>query len=203
MDEPTDQVSGEEVRGATFPQVLRGYDRGAVHAFLSKIADRVENGANPVARAAPAAIKDELAKVGQRTAGILTAAEDVAANLRDEAKEYGERLRAGAEDEARRALLGASQKADEIVAAAEARGNQIIDEAIARRRDLNDAIADLLDRRDEIANEAMRVADDLAAAVEALRSSNPDNDDGASEDKQEQEASSGAGISSGADSKIG
>ena len=164
-----DPLSGEEVRRATFPQALRGYDRQAVHDLLDRVADWMEGGAGAVSNAAPG-VRDEIAKVGERTAGILNAAEDAAGKLRDEAVEYAERLRADAEDESRKARLNASQKMDEMIADAETKSQKIIDDAISRRRQLNLAISSLLDRRDEIAADATRLAEELLSAVEDLRS---------------------------------
>jgi DivIVA domain-containing protein len=163
-----DPISGEEVRRATFPQALRGYDRQAVHDMLDRVADWMEGKATTVSSATPG-MREELAKVGERTAGILTAAEEAAQNLRDEAIEYAERLRADAEDESRKARLNASQKMDEMVAEAETKAQAIIDDAIARRRQLNLAISSLIDRRDEIAADATRLAEELLGAVEELR----------------------------------
>ena len=65
--------------------MLRGYDRDAVHDMLDRVADWMEGKAGAVSSAAPG-VREEIAKVGERTAGILTAAEEAAANLRDEAK---------------------------------------------------------------------------------------------------------------------
>ena len=163
-----DPLSGEEVRRATFPQALRGYDREAVHDMLDRVADWMEGKGSSISSAAPG-MREELAKVGEKTAGILTAAEEAARNLREEAAEYAERLRADAEDESRKARLNASQRMDEMIAEAEAKAQGIIDDAIARRRQLNLAIASLVDRRDEIAADATRLAEELLAAVEGLR----------------------------------
>ena len=175
-DTPTppgsDPLSGEDVRRATFPQALRGYDREAVHDMLDRVADWMEGKGSAVSSAAPG-MREELAKVGEKTAGILTAAEEAARNLRDEAAEYAERLRADADDEARKARLNASQRMDEMIAEAEAKAQGIIDDAIARRRQLNQAISSLVDRRDEIAADATRLAEELLAAVEGLRPQQP------------------------------
>lgn len=165
-----ERLSGEEVRRATFPQALRGYDREAVHDMLERVADWMEGKAQTVSSATPG-MREEIAKVGERTAGILTAAEEAARNLRDEAVEYADRLRTDTEDEARKARLNASQRMDELVAEAEAKAQGIIDDAIARRRQLNLAISSLIDRRDEIAADATRLAEELLGAVEDLRSS--------------------------------
>lgn len=161
-------MSGEDVRGATFPQALRGYDRQAVHDLLDRVADWMEGKAGAVSSSAPA-MRDELAKVGEKTAGILTAAEEAARSLRDEAVEYAERLRADAEEEARKSRLNASQKMDEMIAQAEEKAQRIIDDAVAQRRHLNQAISSLIERREEIAADASRLAEELLEAVEDLR----------------------------------
>jgi DivIVA domain-containing protein len=168
-----DPLSPEEVRRATFPQALRGYDRQAVHDLLNRVADWMEGNAGSVSSAAPG-MRAELAKVGEKTAGILTAAEEAARNLRDEAAEYAERLRADAEDESRKARLNASQRMDEMIAEAEEKSRKIIDQAVARRRQLNLAISSLIDRRDEIAADTTRLAEELLAAVEELVAGPPE-----------------------------
>lgn len=163
-----DPLNAEEVRGARFPQSRRGYDRDTVDAFLERVADWVE-GATGQAKQVGRPLTSEFAKVGERTADILTAAEEAAGNLRREAKEYSERLRTKTDEEARAARLNASQKADELIAAAESKAEQMIEQAVARRRRLNQAIASLIERREEIASEAQRLADQLLEAVEALQ----------------------------------
>lgn len=166
-----ERLSGAQVRRATFPQVLRGYDREAVHELLDRVADWMEG--KPGAAAGTPGMREELAKVGERTAGILTAAEDAAANLREEARQYADRVRAEVDDEARKARLNESQRRDELVADAETKAQRIIDDAVARRRQLNQAISSLLERRDEIAADTAKLAEELLEAVDALRTSGP------------------------------
>ena len=177
MDQPeippsSPRMSGEEVRRATFPQALRGYDRDAVHSMLDRVADWMEGKAGAVSSATPG-MREELAKVGERTAGILTAAEEAAQNLRQEATEYAEKLRRDVDDETRKSRLNASQRMDEMIADAETNAQKIIDDAVARRRQLNQAISSLLERRDEIAADATKLAEELLDAVEALRAPDP------------------------------
>ncbi|MDQ3758720.1 MAG: DivIVA domain-containing protein [Actinomycetota bacterium] len=164
-------LSGAQVRRATFPQVLRGYDREAVHELLNRVADWMEGKAGTAA--GTPGMREEFAKVGERTAGILTAAEDAAADLREEAKQYADRLRQEADDESRKARLNASQRMDEMIADAETKAQRIIDDAVARRRQLNQTISSLLERRDEIAADAAKLADQLLEAVEVLRTPDP------------------------------
>ena len=173
----SDSLSGAELRQARFPQSRRGYDPESVHAFLDRVADWVESRAG-AANADPG-VTSELEKVGERTAGILTAAEEAAAKLRTEAKEYADELRQDAEDETRKVKLNAGQKADELITEAESKAEAIIDEAIARRRRLNQAVTSLVERREEIAEETQRLADQLLEAVEAVRLDEPIEEDAA------------------------
>lgn len=165
---PIAEPSPERLRDATFPQAFKGYDRDAVHAFLDRVADWVEQGAAGAGQGAPD-MRRELEKVGERTAGILTAAEEAAAKVRGEASDYAVAAREAADDEIRQAQIAANQKVEELIADAESRAERIVDEAVARRRRLNQAITSLLERRDEIAEEAQRLADELLGAVDALR----------------------------------
>jgi DivIVA domain-containing protein len=183
-----DSLSGAELRQARFPQSRRGYDRESVHAFLDRVADWVE------ARTAASdpGVTSELEKVGERTAGILTAAEEAAAKLRSEAKEYADELRKAAEEESRKAKLNASQKADELISEAEAKAEGIIDEAIARRRRLNQAVTSLIERREEIAEEAQGLADQLLEAVEAVRIDEPPEEADEAEEAEVAEAADDA-----------
>lgn len=162
------RITSREVREASFPQARRGYDREAVHAFLDRVAQWVEDTAGGPA-GGKRGLTSEFARVGERTGDILTAAEDAATKLRNDAKEYAQRLRTATDEETRKLKLNAAQKADELVAEAESKAERMIEEAIARRRRLNQAVASLLQRRDEIADEAQRLADQLLEAVESMR----------------------------------
>lgn len=174
MDESqgTGRITPDDLREVSFPQARRGYDREAVHAFLERVADLVGRGTNAVREAGPD-VQREIERIGERTAGILSAAEDAAAKVRAEANDYATQIREAAEQESRKARLTASNKAEEIVAEAEARAERIIEQTITRRRRLNQAISSLVDRRDEIAEETQRLADELLSAVEALRTTTP------------------------------
>lgn len=172
MDEGQGRITPDDLRAVSFPQARRGYDRDAVHAFLERVADMVGHGTNAVREAVPD-VQREIERIGERTAGVLSAAEDAAAKMRADANEYAAQVREAAEQESRKARLAASNKAEEIVSEAEARAERIIEQTITRRRRLNQAISSLVDRRDEIADETHRLADELMSAVEALRTNAP------------------------------
>ena len=162
-----DAVGPAQIRDASFPQAMRGYDREAVHAFLERVADWLER-TGQATETSPE-LTSEIEKVGERTTGILAAAEEAAAKIRRETKEYADGLRASAEEESRSTKLNAAQKADELIAEAEEKAERIIDEAILRRRRLNQAVTTLIERRDEIADETRDLAERLLEAVEEFR----------------------------------
>jgi DivIVA domain-containing protein len=178
MEEPpTPALNSSTFREATFPKSLLGYDQNAVHAFLDQVADWVEQNAGVPGVPAREELTSEFAKVGERTSGILAAAEEAAVKLRADAREYAERIRAEAEQDARMTMLDASQKADELVAGAEEKAERIIEEAVLRRRGLNQAVGSLAERRDAVATDARRLAEELLAAVEGIQDPAPAGDE--------------------------
>ena len=209
--QPSEPVSSEELRQASFPSARKGYDRAAVHELLDRVANSLDaRGEVQPADGAEAGLDGEFAKVGERTAGILTAAEEAAAKLRSEAKEHAERLRAeaqehadrvrsqaeelakrarteaekarsSAQEEAGRAREAAEKKSKEIVAAAEAKAEGIIEDTVKRRRGMDEAVASLIQRRHEIAEEAQRLANELLEMVDSLREQAPFEDGAAGE----------------------
>jgi DivIVA domain-containing protein len=79
-----EQDSIERIRSATFSLARRGYERREVDTFLGRLADWLEAGGGDRARSD--AIKRELERIGQRTAQILTAAEEAAEGFRGDAQ---------------------------------------------------------------------------------------------------------------------
>jgi DivIVA domain-containing protein len=141
--------TADRIRSKTFPQVLRGYDRAAVDAWLVELADLVERlEAQPPPR--DAAVKRALDEVGQETAGILQRAHDAA-------EEIEARSRAQAEGRLQRA----EGEAQQTVAQAEERAQRL--EADTRR--LWDERTRLLEEMRQFADEVLGVADD---AIERL-----------------------------------
>ena len=74
----------DRFRNARFNLVKRGYDRGEVDRFLSQWADWMESLEDEPSTAD--AVKEELERVGERTAGVLTAAGEAAAKLTEDAE---------------------------------------------------------------------------------------------------------------------
>ena len=79
-----DEHSIERIRNASFSHSVRGYDRGEVDRFLAEVADWLELGGGEQA-AAVEAVRAELERVGEQTAGILTEAHAAAQAIREDA----------------------------------------------------------------------------------------------------------------------
>jgi DivIVA domain-containing protein len=96
------EPSIERIRNATFPLSVRGYDRTQVDAFLAELADWLETGGGGGAAAAEA-VRNELERVGEQTASILT-----------EAHRAGEEIRGDASAGVRQQLLDANQTSENV-----------------------------------------------------------------------------------------
>ena len=79
-----DQESLDRIRSATFNLARRGYDKREVDTYLSRLADWLENGAEPVETSDAA--KAELERIGERTAKVLSAAGEAAEEIKSDAK---------------------------------------------------------------------------------------------------------------------
>jgi len=91
----------DQIRAVTFPHVRRGYDPREVEKFLEQVAEWLERGGGDEVRTD--LIRRELQRVGDRTAGLLTSAEDTAQQLRADAEREADELLRGSEAEATRA----------------------------------------------------------------------------------------------------
>jgi DivIVA domain-containing protein len=124
------------LRDVTFPMTRRGYDPDAVDAYVALVTQMVDE----LERSDPQhAVRRALDDVGERTAGILRAAEGTAAQM----------------------IADARARTDEEVARAEARGREIIAAAERRARELDAEIERLWQERRRLLDDTQRVADAL------------------------------------------
>lgn len=93
-----DQNSTDKIRSATFPLVRKGYDPGEVEGFLARLADWLETGGGDQARAD--VVRREIERVGEKTAAVLTSAEDTAQQLRGDAEREADEMVGRAQSEA-------------------------------------------------------------------------------------------------------
>lgn len=135
----------ERFRSARFNLAKRGYDRGEVDRFLNQWADWLESLDDEASTAD--AVKAELERVGERTAGVLTAAGEAAAQLTEDAESKAAKEREEAKVAANITRMEADRYAEEV------RGEA--DDYAQRTRGQADAYAS--ERRgeaDEIAEQA-------------------------------------------------
>lgn len=164
-----------ELREANFPLALRGYSRSEVDRFLGETAEWVEQ---LVLRGADATVvQQELSRVGEQTADILSAAEDTARRMRSEAADEVEATRAGVRDQAARTRAEAESYAETTRAEADRHvetARRELEEELRRRHveaaaNVDKMVSDASAKADQIVDEALRRRDRLNAATEQLK----------------------------------
>jgi DivIVA domain-containing protein len=136
--------SASELGDVSFPLSVRGYDRGAVDAYVSRVQQQVAE--FELTRSPEAAIKHALEDVGEQTKGILA-----------QAGETAERISAAARQEAEEGTARARQAADEIVAEAKATAADVL------ARSQAEAEAIVAQARSEAAEHLQRSRDEVGA----------------------------------------
>jgi DivIVA domain-containing protein len=117
-----DEHSIERIRNANFSHSVRGYDRPEVDRFLAELADWLETGGGEHA-ASLEAVRTELERVGEHTAGILT-----------EAHAAADAIRADAAAQVRQQLVDVNATAESLRAEAGEYAGDTRDEADAYAR---------------------------------------------------------------------
>jgi cell division initiation protein len=142
-----------EIRDASFPASLRGYDREAVDAYVARVNRLIAE--LDVSGSPEAAVRHALEQVGEQTSGLLQRAGQTA-----------EEITLGARREAEESTARAKAEAEEIVAKAKAEAEttaaQTREEAAERLRRSQDEVATL----QEEAEARMR---ELDADTETIR----------------------------------
>jgi len=163
------------LREADFPLSLRGYSRPEVDRFLGETAEWVEQ---LMLRGADAsAVQSELSRVGEQTAGILSAAEDTARRMRAEAADEVEKIRASARDHAARLRAEAESYAEakrtdadrEATAARTALQEDVRRIRIEASAKVEKMVGEAEARAEGIVEDALRRRDRLNSATEQLK----------------------------------
>jgi DivIVA domain-containing protein len=136
-----------EIGDVTFPFSLRGYDRGAVDAYVSRVQHLVAE--LEQARAPEAAVKQALERVGEQTKGIL-----------ERAGETAEQITVAAREDAKESIARAKGEADDIMANAKA------EEAETLARSTAEAEATVTRAQKEAAEHLQRSREEIAALRE-------------------------------------
>jgi DivIVA domain-containing protein len=153
----------ERIRSATFTVARRGYDTREVDSYLSKLADWLEGGGADQVHSDT--IRHELERIGQKTAKVLTAAQEAADSLRDEAEREARQISEAARARAERVRSEADAKAAQTIKEAEAKAIKMVEEGSKRRREIEKVIADLQTRRDAVVSGLEKLSSQLAGAA--------------------------------------
>jgi DivIVA domain-containing protein len=136
-----DEHSIERIRGVEFPSAVRGYDRAEVDRFLTELADWLETGGGGGA-AGVEAVRLELERIGEQTAGILTEAHAAAQAIREDAL-----------TEVRQQLVGVNLTAESLRTEADAYAGDTRDDADTYARRIRAEADDYADRARSAADE--------------------------------------------------
>lgn len=157
------QDSIERIRSATFSISRKGYDKREVERFLNKLADWLETGGGDQARTD--LVKRELERVGEKTSGILSQAEDSAEQLRAEAQQQASEILGRAKQQAESSREAADDYAGRTRHAAESKARRIVDEGVKRRQDIDAVISDLERRREALLAGLKQLTNELNSVV--------------------------------------
>ena len=184
------QDSIERIRSATFAISRKGYDKREVERFLQKLADWLEAGGGDQARSD--LVKRELERVGERTAGILSQAEDSAEELRAEAEaeasstlnrareqsastrksadEYAGRIRGEADKYSEKTRAEADKGAKETMARAAKEAREGLAEAQSQAKRIVDEGNQRRQDIESVISDLIRRRDGVAGEVDRLAS---------------------------------
>jgi DivIVA domain-containing protein len=176
------------IRNASFPAAMRGYDRGAVDAYVRRVNRVIAE--LEVTRSPQAAVRHAVERVSQQTKAVLDeareSAEQITSSAREEAdgmlataKAEAAELVVGAGDEAQRVQIEAEQltartkaEAEEILARANAeaeeRRKQAEDELTALREEAEARMRELANDTDAVRRERKALLEDIDRMAEQL-----------------------------------
>jgi DivIVA domain-containing protein len=129
-------VVPEDIRNVSFPGSVRGYERSAVDAYVTRVNRMITE---LEMRSSPrAAVRHALEQVGEQTSGILQRAREAAEEITASARQEAEETTARAKAEAGEIVVNASTEADRaageastLIAKAKAEAAEILAEARA------------------------------------------------------------------------
>jgi DivIVA domain-containing protein len=182
-DDLLDHVPSD-IRSISFPVAVRGYDRGAVEAYVKRVNHVIAE--LEVSRSPQAAVRHALDRVGKQTIAVLQEARESADKLMAAAREEGDEAKARAKAEAARLVVDANADAERVQAEAEKvladarqKASEIVAEARAEAQELRKQTKQELDslrqeaerRRQEIQTDTKAVwkeRGDLLAEVQTM-----------------------------------
>lgn len=153
-----------ELGDVSFPVSVRGYDRGAVDAFVSRVQNLVAE--LEVTRSPEAAVKQALEQVGEQTKGILERAGETAEQITVAARQKAEDSTARARHEAEDTVAKAKAEAAERIASSQAEAEATVAQA---RRDAAEHLQRVQEEVAALREEAEARMRELQADTETIR----------------------------------
>jgi DivIVA domain-containing protein len=156
-----------DIREVSFPVSVRGYDRGAVDAYVTRVNRLIAE--LEVTRSPEAAVKQALEQVGEQTSGILQRAGETAEEIAAAARQKAEESTARARKEAEETVAKARRDAEETLGRAKAEaaehlkrsGEEVTalrEEAEARLRELHADTETIWEERRELLDDIREIA---------------------------------------------
>jgi DivIVA domain-containing protein len=157
-DRPGREVPAD-IRDVSFPVSRRGYDRGAVDAYVARVNAAIEE--LEATRSPEAAVTHALREIGEKTSTILQQAGRTAEEITHAARETAETDSARAKKEADDLVANARAEADDLVANARAEADSILASSNAKAETIR------TQARAEAAERVKRADEEVTALREA------------------------------------
>ena len=146
-----------EIRNASFPVSVRGYDRHAVDAYVKNVNRVIAE--LEVSRSPQAAVRHAVERVSEQTKAILQEARESAERITDTAREEADQIMAEAKAKAADLVVNADANAErvnaeshQLLADTEAKADRILakakEEAAEHRRQAEEELAELHNQAD-------------------------------------------------------
>jgi len=163
-----------DIRNVSFPASMRGYDRGAVEAYVRRVNRVIAE--LEVTRSPQAAVKHAVERVSEQTKAILEEARESAEQIIGTARAEGDEILAGAKAEAAELVVNASDEADrahaeaeQLIAGAKAEAEQLIAGAKAEAEGIVGAAnAEAAERRRQSDEELASLQEQAEAKIREL-----------------------------------
>jgi DivIVA domain-containing protein len=148
----------QEILDVSFPVAVRGYDRGAVDAYIKRVNRVIAE--LKVRASPPAAVRHALEQAEEKVQGLLQAAREAAEEMTSSAQQEADESIARAKAEAAELTVNTSAETDRLKAESE----QFVANA---RREADDTVANAKSEADGILAEAKEEAQSILARTQA------------------------------------
>jgi DivIVA domain-containing protein len=153
-----------EIRDASFRVSVRGYERAAVDAYVTRVQRLIAE--LEVTRSPETAVRHALEQVGEQTRGILEHAGETVQEITVAARQEAEERTASAKGEAEDIVAKAKTEADEILSRSKAEAKAIIEQS---RKEAAEHLQRTKDEAAALREEAEARMSELHADTEAIR----------------------------------